>query len=119
MARTAVIAGTAGAAAAGVAHRQQSKFAAQQAGAEEGLQRQQMAEMEAQVAALQAQAVATPAPAAADTPEQDPGAAAAPPVGALTMEQKIAQLEELAELKQAGILSEAEFEVEKQKVLTQ
>jgi len=41
-------------------------------------------------------------------------AAPAPP----STDDKLAQLKELGELKQNGVLSEAEFEVQKQKILT-
>lgn len=51
------------------------------------------------------QAQAAPAPA--------PDAAAAAP----SMDDKIAQLKELAALKDSGVLSEAEFEAQKKKIL--
>ncbi|RZU01156.1 SHOCT domain-containing protein [Rivibacter subsaxonicus] len=55
---------------------------------------------------------AAPQPVAA----MPPAAAAAAPAGGLTPE-KIETLKKLAELKTQGILSEAEFEVEKAKLL--
>lgn len=43
--------------------------------------------------------------------------AAAPPAQGDDMDSKIAQLKELGALKEQGILSEAEFEVQKDKIL--
>ena len=59
--------------------------------------------------AAQEQAAAPPAEAA-------PAEAAAPPPAA-SMDDKIAQLKELGELKTSGVLTEAEFEVQKDKIL--
>ena len=88
MARTAVIAGTATAVSGGVARRQQAK--AQQAADAQAYQDQQVA----------------PAPAAAP--------AAAPAGGT---DDTIAQLKELAALKEQGILTDEEFAAQKAKVL--
>jgi hypothetical protein len=104
VARTAVIAGTATAVSNNVSRRQQGRWAsqnqqAQAAAAYEAQQRQ------AAYAAQQAQ-VAPPAPPA------PPPAAAAP-----SMEEKIAQLQQLGELKAAGVLTEAEFDAQKQRIL--
>ena len=91
MARTAVVAGTATAVSGGVARRQQAKAA--------GAQPQQAPAPEA-----------APAPA----PEPAPAPAAAPADGTNDV---IAQLKELAELKNQGILTDAEFEAQKAKIL--
>jgi hypothetical protein len=121
------MAGTAGA----VHHRQEQRWAnkeaAQQAEADQAMAVQQaqyeqaqmqaeMAEMKAQLAAQQAQAappqqvVYAPAPAA-------PAPVAPAPVAASAGPDRITQLKELAELKQAGVLTDAEFEAEKAKIL--
>jgi hypothetical protein len=72
-----------------------------------------MADMQTQLAELQAQQVppAPPAPPAAAA-ESAPAAAASQP-------DRIAQLKDLAALKESGILTEAEFEAEKQRILGQ
>jgi hypothetical protein len=95
-----VVVGTAGA----VKGKQQQKAAAQQQQQQQtAAQQQQMAELQAQQAELaQQQAVLA---------QQ---AAAAP--GTMT-DEKVAQLQKLGELKQAGILSEEEFAAEKAKIL--
>jgi hypothetical protein len=87
MARTAVVAGTATAVSGRVARRQNDRWA-DQADAQ--------AYQEQQAAPQQAPA---PAPAAPNT------------------DDKIAQLKELGALKEAGILTDAEFEVQKEKIL--
>jgi hypothetical protein len=46
-----------------------------------------------------------------------PQAAAPPPPAAPAMDDKLAQLKQLGELKDAGVLTEAEFEVQKDKIL--
>lgn len=86
-ARTAVVAGTAGA----VAHRQQQRYAVQQ-------QQQYDAELAQQQAQQAPPQYAQPAPA----PGQD---------------DTLAQLEKLAQLKAAGILTDEEFAAAKAKVL--
>lgn len=49
---------------------------------------------------------------------QEPQYAPAPPAPAgASTDDKIAQLKELAELKEAGVLTEVEFEVQKAKIL--
>ena len=102
MARTAVIAGTA----------TSVSNAKQQAAAQEAAQKQaqaaQLASMQDQLAALQQPPVAAPAPAA----PAPVAAAAAGPGGDL-----MAQLQQLASMHQAGILSEAEFAAAKAKLL--
>jgi hypothetical protein len=91
VARTAVIAGTATAVSNRVSRRQANKWAAEQQ------------ETQPQYAEPQ---YAEPAP-----------APAAPAPAAPSMDDKIEQLSKLGELKTAGILSEAEFEAEKAKIL--
>lgn len=86
-ATTAVVAGTAGA----VRHRQDQKYAAQDQAAYD----QQMAQQQA-YAAQQAAAAAPPAPAQPDY---------------------AAELQQLAQLKNQGILSEEEFEAKKKQIL--
>lgn len=87
VARTAVVAGTATAVSNRVSRRQAGKWAAQE---------QQ----------------AAPPPQESQQPAPPPAAPAAP-----SMDDKIAQLKELAGLKDAGVLSEAEFEAQKAKIL--
>jgi len=107
MARTAVIAGTAQVVAGNTAHRQQQKWAGQQAAADQAAYEaqqvdanaQQMAQMQAQMAQMQAaqQAPAVAAPA----------------------DDMMAKLTQLADLKNAGVLSEEEFSAAKAKLLSQ
>jgi len=92
MARTAVVAGTATAVSNRVSKRQANKWETQ-ADAE--------AYQQQEAAAAQAQ-YAPPQPAAAPAPSES---------------DKLAQLKELGELKTAGILTEAEFEAQKAKIL--
>jgi len=101
MATTAVVSGTAGA----VRHHQEQKYAgqaAQQQADSTAVQNQQeMADMQAQMAQMQAQqAQSAVAPAAA--------------AGAPSLTD---QLSSLAQMKNAGILSDAEFEAAKAKLL--
>ena len=97
VARTAVIAGTASAVSGRVQRRQASRYAEQDA-------QTAAARSEAYYAQMQAQA---PPPAA-------PAAPAAPaPAGASLVDQ----LKDLAELKNQGILTDAEFEAQKAKIL--
>ena len=99
MARTAVIAGTASAVSGSVQRNQQAR--AQQAADQH--------QMDADYAALQAQQAA----AAAAPPSTPPAAAAAPAAAADT----VAELTKLGELRQAGILDDAEFAAAKAKLL--
>jgi hypothetical protein len=92
IARTAVVAGTATAVSGRVQRRQQGRWARQE-----------------QEAAAQQQAYAEPAPAYAE-----PAAADAAAGG---MDDKLAQLKQLGELRDAGVLSDAEFEAQKGKIL--
>ncbi|MBZ2195862.1 SHOCT domain-containing protein [Ruania sp. N2-46] len=90
MARTAAIAGTATAVSGRVAHRQAGRWQEQQA----------------------AQA----------PPPQQPASAAPPPAPAApapsaSMDEKLAQLKDLGALKEQGILSDAEFEAQKARIL--
>jgi hypothetical protein len=96
VARTAVVAGTATAVSGRVQRRQQGRWAQQ----------------EQQAAAEQAPppGYAQPAPPTYAEPAQ-----AEPPPGG--MDDKLAQLKQLGELRDAGILSDAEFEAQKGKIL--
>ena len=93
VARTAVIAGTATAVSNRVSRRQASRWSnqEQQAADEQQAQQPQYAQPE-------------PAPA----PAQPEG---------MSMDDKVAQLKQLAELKDQGILTEEEFEAQKAKIL--
>jgi len=101
-ATTAVVAGTAGA----VSHRQQKRYAAkdqaaydqQKAVAQSDQQAADMQAMQAQLDAMQA---------------QQPAAAPAAPAG----NDMMAQLEQLSQLKNAGVLNDAEFAAAKAKLL--
>jgi hypothetical protein len=98
VARTAVVAGTATAVSGRVQRRQAEKFAGRDA--------QIYAEREQ---AYQQQAYQQPAP----PPPSAPPSAAVP-----TTSDTITQLKQLGELRDQGILTEAEFEAEKAKVLS-
>ena len=104
VARTAVVVGTASAVAGGVQHHQQQKYAAQDA------QAQDQAQMQADAAAYQQEqtAAAQAQQAAAAT------AAAAAPPGTPDL---TAQLMQLGQLKDQGVLSEEEFQAAKAKLL--
>lgn len=92
--RTAVIAGTASAVGGRVQHRQQQRW-----------NQQEQQQYEQQQAALAAQQQAAQA------------AAAPPPPPAVGMDDKVEQLKKLAELRDAGILTEQEFGAQKAKIL--
>ncbi len=112
MARTAVVAGTASAVAGGVQHRQANRWnAQQQQAAEEQAAAQQQAQSQAQVAEMQAQLNALQAQ-QAPAPPAAPAAAPAGGGGDL-----MAELEKLANMKAAGILTDAEFAAAKAKLL--
>ena len=105
VARTAVVAGTATAVAGRVSRRQQGRWAAQdqQAYEHEYYEQQQQQAYQQQPYPPQAYQQAPPAqPAAA--PAND-------------MSDQIAQLKQLGELRDQGILSDQEFEAQKQKIL--
>ena len=94
VARTAVISGTATAVSNRVSRRQAGRWAQQ--------------DYEQTAATPPQQAHSAPAPAPAPSPE---------PAAAASMETKISQLKELAQLKEQGVLSEAEFAAQKSRIL--
>ncbi len=98
VARTAVVAGTATAVSNRVSRRQAGRWAAK----EEEQYQQQQYEQQPQ---YEQQAPPAPAPAPAAPAGSD-------------MDAKLAQLKQLGELKDAGVLSEAEFEAQKAKILS-
>ena len=100
IARTAVVAGTATAVSGRVQRRQAEHFASRDA--------QIYAEQE-QAYAQQAPAYAQPAPAAYAAPP--------PPPAAPSESDILAQLQQLGDLKKQGILTDAEFEAQKAKIL--
>ncbi|WP_223587034.1 SHOCT domain-containing protein [Microbacterium sp. OVT16B] len=77
-------------------------------------QHQQWAAQDAAVAAQQAQAVDD---AAARLAATAPAPAAPAPAAAPDMTQVIAQLQQLGQLRDAGVLTDAEFEAQKQRLL--
>ena len=91
VARTAVVAGTATAVSGRVSRRQQGRWAAKEEAAA---------------------AEAAPAPAPAQYQEEAPPAPAAS-----STDDKLAQLKQLGELRDAGVLTDAEFEGQKGKIL--
>ncbi|MFI5694767.1 SHOCT domain-containing protein [Kribbella sp. NPDC051586] len=103
LAKTAAVAGTASAVAGRVRRRQDAKFARQDA------------------AAAPAPAPAAPAPTyAAPAPAPAPVYAAPAPAPAAAPDNtadRLEQLKSLGELKQAGVLTEAEFQAQKAKIL--
>jgi hypothetical protein len=103
VARTAVVAGTATAVVGGMSKHQQAK--SQEAAQAQAYQQEQ------QQAAMQAAADQAVANAQAAAPPPPPAAA---PAGG---DDPVAQLERLAALKQQGILTDAEFEAQKAKIL--
>ena len=118
MARTAVVAGTASAV---VGHSQNKQMAKQQAAAEQQAAQQaafesqaQLADMQAQMNAMQAQQAAAAAPPPPPAAAPAAPAAAAPAAGGDDM---MAQLGKLADLKAAGVLSDEEFAAAKAKLL--
>jgi Short C-terminal domain len=106
MARTAVVAGTASAVSGAVVGDQQTEPMQQQSPATDQVAFDSQQQQTAATQAQQAQAGMAPA----DTPAA--AAAAAAPANDLT-----SQLKQLADLKAAGVLSDAEFEAAKAKVL--
>ncbi len=92
VARTAVVAGTATAVSNRVSRRQAGRWAAQE--------QQQQPQYEQQYA---------PPPPPPPAPAAEPAAAG--------MEDKLAQLTQLGQLKDAGVLTDVEFEIQKQKIL--
>jgi hypothetical protein len=111
VARTAVVAGTATAVAGRVSRRQQGRWAAQDQQAYEHEyyeQQQQQAYQQQQPYPQQGY----PQPAYAQPAAAQPAAAPAN-----DMSDQIAQLKQLGELRDQGILSDQEFEAQKQKIL--
>jgi len=96
VARTAVVAGTATAVSNRVSRRQAGRWAAQDQQANEAQAYQQQ-------------------PAYAQQPPQY----APPPAGGDEMDNKLDQLRQLADLKAQGVLSDAEFEAQKARILGQ
>jgi hypothetical protein len=112
MARTAVVAGTASATVGAVNRKQAGK---QQAAAEQQAAQQAAFESQAQIAELQAQMAAQQAAAAAPPP---PPPAAPAPAPAPAGDDLMAKLQQLADLKAAGVLDDAEFAAAKAKLLS-
>jgi len=112
MARTAVIAGTANATVGAMNRRQTGKA---QAAANEQAAQQAAFESQAQMAEMQAQLNAMQAPQPQQAPPPPPPAPAAPaaPGGGDLM----AELQKLADMKAAGLLSDDEFAAAKAKLL--
>ncbi len=110
MARTAVIAGTAQTVAGGVAQKQaaQAQAVANEQAAEQATQAE-LADLRNQVSQLQASA---PDPAPAAWPVMP-----APPAPADPAPDFMAQLQQLASMKDSGLLSDAEFAAAKAKLL--
>lgn len=96
MGRTAVIAGTATTVSNRVSRRQANKWAAQE---------QQQAPQQQSASPPQEYAQPAPPPAAPEAAE-------------MSMDEKIAQLQKFAELKDQGILTEEEFAAQKAKLLS-
>lgn len=108
MARTAVIAGTASAVSGNVQRHQQQKWAGQQAAADQAAYEAQQVDANAQqLAAMQAQMAQMQAA------QQQPQVAAAP-----AGDDMMTKLAQLADLKNAGVLSEEEFAAAKAKLLS-
>jgi hypothetical protein len=101
MARTAVVAGTATAVSNRVSRRQANRWAAKD---EQQYEAQQYESQQSQ------QYQAPPPPAQQPAPQPAPAAGGG-------MESKLAQLQQLGELKQSGVLTDAEFEAQKAKIL--
>jgi hypothetical protein len=102
MARTAVVAGTASATVGAVQNRQAKKAAEQGQAQQAALESQaQLAEMQAQITQMQTEQAA-PSASPEDTSEED---------------ALIGQLKQLADLKAAGVLDDAEFAAAKAKLL--
>ena len=95
VARTAVVAGTATAVSNRVSRRQAGRWAQQDQAQYEQQQAQQPAYAE----------------------PQQPVYAAPPPPAAASMDDKLAQLKDLAALKEQGVLTDSEFEAQKSRIL--
>ena len=105
MARTAVVAGTATAVVGGVSGRKASK---QQAAADQAAANQAAAESQQQMADMQTQV---------DQMKAEQAAPAAPAAAGGIDDSTMAELKKLADLKAAGVLTDAEFGAAKAKVL--
>jgi hypothetical protein len=105
-----VVAGTATAVSNRVSRRQAGRWADQEQ--QQAYEQQQMYQ---QPAPPPPQYVQAPPP--QPVYEAPPPAPAPPPPAAPDMDAKLAQLQQLGELKAQGILSETEFEIEKRKIL--
>ncbi len=113
MARTAVVAGTATAVSNRVSRRQAGRWQEkdQQQYEHEAYEQQQQQQAYAQQQQQYAQ------PQYAPQPQYAAPAAPAPAPAATSTQDRLAQLQQLAELKAAGILTDAEFEQQKAKIL--
>ncbi len=112
MARTAVVAGTASATVGAMNRRQAGKA---QAAADEQAAQQAAFESQAQLAEMQAQMDAMKAQQAPAPPPPPPAPAAAPAAGGGDL---MAELQKLADMKAAGILTDDEFAAAKAKLLS-
>ncbi|RZU11267.1 putative oligomerization/nucleic acid binding protein [Kribbella rubisoli] len=112
LAKTAAVAGTASAVAGRVRRRQDAKFAKQDAAAAPEPAPAAPAPAPAPTYAAPAPAPTYAAPASAPT-YAAPASAPAPP----TTADRLEQLKSLGELKDAGVLTEAEFQAQKAKIL--
>ena len=86
----------------------------------EAMQDEQIAELQDQADSQQAAEYAPPPP-AQPPPAPPPAPAAAPPpapAAASSSTDRIAQLKELGELRDSGVLTEDEFQQEKQRILS-
>lgn len=106
MARTAVVAGTATAVSGGMQRRSMAK---QQAAYEQDAANQAAFESQAQLNEMQGQMAAMQAQQAAPAPQAAPAAAPADDV--------MAQLKQLSDMKQSGLLTDDEFAAAKAKLL--
>ncbi|MGH2586001.1 MAG: SHOCT domain-containing protein [Dehalococcoidia bacterium] len=112
VARTAVVAGTAAVTVGAIQGHQQRKATEAQAGAQEAAaEQQQAAQSQQDIAGLQQQMAAMQAEQAAAATQQVAPAAA--PAGGDMM----AQLQQLAQMKQSGVLTDEEFAAAKAKLL--
>jgi len=121
VARTAAVVGTATAVSNRVSRRQAGRWSEQE---EKQAAAEQQAYEAQQYQAIQAGTVAPPPqyqqapPQYQQAPPPPPAPAPAPaPVAAVATDAKLAQLQQLGELKAQGILSDVEFEAQKQKIL--
>jgi hypothetical protein len=112
VARTAVVAGTATAVSNRVSRRQAGRWADQEQ------QQYQQAPPQYQQAPPQYQQPVYQEPAPPPPPPAQVVAVVQQPAEAPDMTAKLAQLQQLGELKAQGILNDAEFEVQKQRILS-